>query len=113
MGNILSGKRNKSTKSSKEMDALVGKMKKAGLPKAAVDAFCMNYEQLVAGVTGMVRGAPRLPSIHTSHARTQHAPPLMRAGGPTSQAKHPPLIAAPAIDGAGELCSHRALHAAP
>jgi len=30
-------------------------MKAAGLSQAAVDAFKHNYEQLVAGVTGMVR----------------------------------------------------------
>ena len=32
------------------------KMKAKGLSKAAVDAFKQNYEQLVAGVTGLVRG---------------------------------------------------------
>jgi hypothetical protein len=31
------------------------KMKAAGLSEAAMDAFKMNYEQLVAGVSGLVR----------------------------------------------------------
>lgn len=35
------------------------KMAKAGLSQAAQDAFKRNYEQLVAGVTGLVR-APRV-----------------------------------------------------
>jgi hypothetical protein len=30
------------------------KMKSKGLSKAAIDAFQQNYEQLVAGVTGLV-----------------------------------------------------------
>jgi UTP--glucose-1-phosphate uridylyltransferase len=30
------------------------KMKAAGLSNAAIDAFKYNYEQLVAGVTGLV-----------------------------------------------------------
>ena len=34
------------------------KMRAEGLSQAAVDAFKHNYEQLVAGVTGLVRGAP-------------------------------------------------------
>ena len=29
------------------------KMQKAGLSKAAIDAFRLNYEQLVGGATGM------------------------------------------------------------
>jgi hypothetical protein len=33
-------------------------MKAKGLSKAAVDAFKLNYEQLVAGVTGLVRPLP-------------------------------------------------------
>ena len=35
------------------------KMKAEGLSEAAIDAFRHNYEQLVAGVTGLVR-PPRL-----------------------------------------------------
>ena len=31
------------------------KMEKAGLSKPAIDAFRLNYEQLVGGATGMVR----------------------------------------------------------
>ena len=30
-------------------------MRKADLSQAAIDAFRLNYEQLVAGVTGLVR----------------------------------------------------------
>ena len=30
------------------------KMEKAGLSKPAIDAFRLNYEQLVGGATGMV-----------------------------------------------------------
>ena len=37
-------------------------MTKAGLSQAAQDAFKMNYEQLVAGVTGLVRTAARWPA---------------------------------------------------
>ena len=36
------------------MDKFVAKMEKAGLSKAAIDAFKVNYEQLVEGATGMV-----------------------------------------------------------
>lgn len=49
------------------------KMTKAGLSQAAQDAFKMNYEQLVAGVTGLLPDAdidpvqelPRLAELHT------------------------------------------------
>ena len=34
------------------------KMKAEGLSEAAIDAFRHNYEQLVAGVTGLVRPLP-------------------------------------------------------
>lgn len=34
------------------------KMENAGLSQAAIDAFKHNYEQLVAGVTGLVSVAP-------------------------------------------------------
>lgn len=37
------------------------KMKGADLSKAAIDAFKHNYEQLVAGVTGLVRSPPPPP----------------------------------------------------
>ena len=36
------------------MDKFVAKMEKAGLSQAAIDAFKVNYEQLVEGATGMV-----------------------------------------------------------
>ena len=36
------------------MEKVVNKMKEAGLSQAAIDAFKQNYEQLVAGVTGLV-----------------------------------------------------------
>ena len=36
------------------MDKFEEKMKKAGLSQAAIDAFRINYEQLVGGATGMV-----------------------------------------------------------
>lgn len=36
------------------MDKFEAKMKKAGLNKAAIDAFRENYNQLVGGATGMV-----------------------------------------------------------
>jgi hypothetical protein len=36
------------------MDKFEAKMKKAGLNQAAIDAFKVNYEQLVEGATGMV-----------------------------------------------------------
>lgn len=35
-------------------------MRHAGLSNAAIDAFKHNYEQLVAGVTGLVRSLPLL-----------------------------------------------------
>ena len=38
-----------------KMDKVVTKMKEAGLSEAAIGAFKQNYEQLVAGVTGLVR----------------------------------------------------------
>lgn len=37
------------------MDKVVTKLKEAGLNQAAIDAFKVNYEQLQAGVTGLVR----------------------------------------------------------
>lgn len=37
------------------MEAFDEKMKAEGLSQAAIDAFRLNYEQLVAGVTGLVR----------------------------------------------------------
>jgi len=36
------------------MDKFEAKMKQAGLTQAAIDAFKVNYEQLVEGATGMV-----------------------------------------------------------
>lgn len=36
------------------MDKFEAKMKSAGLSQAAIDAFRINYEQLVGGATGMV-----------------------------------------------------------
>ena len=36
------------------MEKFEKKMKKAGLNKAAIDAFRVNYEQLTGGATGMV-----------------------------------------------------------
>lgn len=36
------------------MEKFEEKMKKAGLSKAAIDAFRVNYEQLTGGATGMV-----------------------------------------------------------
>jgi hypothetical protein len=38
------------------------KMQGAGLSTAAIDAFKHNYEQLVAGVTGLVRACSRAPN---------------------------------------------------
>lgn len=35
-------------------DAYVTKMQDAGLSKAAIDAFQLNFNQLVQGVTGLV-----------------------------------------------------------
>jgi hypothetical protein len=40
--------------SSPTMDKFEAKMKQAGLNQAAIDAFKVNYEQLVEGATGMV-----------------------------------------------------------
>jgi hypothetical protein len=37
------------------MEKFEEKMQAAGLSQAAIDAFRLNYEQLVAGVTGLVR----------------------------------------------------------
>ena len=37
------------------MEKFEEKMKAAGLSEAAIGAFRLNYEQLVAGVTGLVR----------------------------------------------------------
>ena len=37
------------------MEKFEQKMKAEGLSQAAIDAFRLNYEQLVAGVTGLVR----------------------------------------------------------
>jgi hypothetical protein len=37
------------------MEKFEQKMQDAGLSQAAIDAFRLNYEQLVAGVTGLVR----------------------------------------------------------
>ena len=45
------------------MDKFVAKMEKAGLSKAAIDAFKVNYEQLVEGATGMVSFKVRLEPI--------------------------------------------------
>lgn len=39
-----------------KMDKVQQKCEAAGLSKAAIDAFKQNYEQLVAGVTGLVSG---------------------------------------------------------
>ena len=36
------------------MEKVEAKMKEAGLSQAAIKAFKENYEQLVAGVTGLV-----------------------------------------------------------
>lgn len=36
-----------------------GKMREAGLSDAAIGAFKGNYDQLVAGATGLVRGSSR------------------------------------------------------
>ena len=38
-----------------DMEKFEEKMKAAGLSEAAIGAFRLNYEQLVAGVTGLVR----------------------------------------------------------
>jgi hypothetical protein len=38
-------------------EQFVEKMKSAGLSEAAIAAFKQNYDQLVAGVTGLVRAA--------------------------------------------------------
>ena len=38
-----------------DFSAFEEKMRKADLSQAAIDAFRLNYEQLVAGVTGLVR----------------------------------------------------------
>ncbi len=40
------------------------KMRAEGLSEAAVDAFRYNYQQLVEGVTGMVRGRTVLQKVH-------------------------------------------------
>ena len=37
-----------------DFNAFEEKMRKADLSQAAIDAFRLNYEQLVAGVTGLV-----------------------------------------------------------
>ena len=37
-----------------DSNAFEEKMRKADLSQAAIDAFRLNYEQLVAGVTGLV-----------------------------------------------------------
>ena len=37
------------------MEKFEAKMKSAGLNQAAIDAFRVNYEQLIGGATGMVR----------------------------------------------------------
>ena len=37
------------------MEKFEQKMQAAGLSQAAIDAFRLNYEQLVAGVTGLVK----------------------------------------------------------
>ena len=42
------------------------KMRAEGLSEAAVDAFRYNYQQLVEGVTGMVRAL--LPAAEIGHA---------------------------------------------
>ncbi len=44
-----------STPSSQPWELFEKKMTKAGLSQAAQGAFKMNYEQLVRGVTGLVR----------------------------------------------------------
>ena len=55
----------------RDMEKFEQKMKAAGLSEAAIGAFRLNYEQLVAGVTGLVRA-------HDSHKRVLHnALPLM------------------------------------
>lgn len=38
-----------------KMEKVTAKMREAGLNQAAIDAFQQNYDQLVAGVTGLVR----------------------------------------------------------
>lgn len=43
------------------MEKFEQKMKAEGLSQAAIDAFRLNYEQLVAGVTGMVRASGQMP----------------------------------------------------
>lgn len=43
------------------MDKFEQKMKAEGLSQAAIDAFRLNYEQLVAGVTGMVGVWDQIP----------------------------------------------------
>ena len=45
------------------------KMQKAGLSKPAIDAFRLNYEQLVGGATGMVRTQVPLPPVSLGAAR--------------------------------------------
>ena len=39
------------------------KMRAEGLSEAAIDAFRYNYQQLVEGVTGMVRQVCRAPRL--------------------------------------------------
>ena len=54
-----------------DFGAFEEKMRKADLSQAAIDAFRLNYEQLVAGVTGLVRlnapsaSSPTLQSLCT------------------------------------------------
>ncbi len=63
------------------MEKFEEKMKAAGLSEAAIGAFRLNYEQLVAGVTGLVslmdcikiKLAERLKDSHIIH---QRHPPL-------------------------------------
>ncbi len=43
------------------------KMEAAGLSEAAIAAFKMNYDQLVAGVTGLVRSAPACSACGIRH----------------------------------------------
>lgn len=45
------------------MEKFEEKMKAAGLSEAAIGAFRLNYEQLVAGVTGLVSGHPSATPI--------------------------------------------------
>ena len=54
------------------MEKFEQKMQAEGLSQAAIDAFRLNYEQLVAGVTGLVSndaGICSCPSLDSSRCR--------------------------------------------